>query len=124
MVDVLYRMTIGVLRGETAGVSKGLSCPDHPRLLWAHPLMSGRDPCTNATIPVHNDKHVGATLHPDGMAPRKTAHPENEKPMSLSLEPIARDIRYALRTLRREPAFAAGVVLTFALAIGANAAMF
>lgn len=44
--------------------------------------------------------------------------------MSLSVEPITRDIRYALRTLRREPAFAAGVVLTFALAIGTNAAMF
>jgi predicted permease len=37
---------------------------------------------------------------------------------------VVRDLRYALRTLRREPAFAAGVVLTFALAIGTNAAMF
>jgi predicted permease len=42
----------------------------------------------------------------------------------VTLEPLTRDTRYALRTLRREPAFAAGVVLTFALAIGTNAAMF
>ena len=34
------------------------------------------------------------------------------------------DIRYALRTFRREPAFVAGIVLTFGLVIGTNAAMF
>ena len=38
--------------------------------------------------------------------------------------PMTRDIVPALRALRREPTFVAGVVLTFALAIGANAAMF
>jgi predicted permease len=37
---------------------------------------------------------------------------------------LPRDIRYAARTFRREPAFVAGVVMTFALVIGANAAMF
>jgi hypothetical protein len=39
-------------------------------------------------------------------------------------EKLGRDVRYSVRTLRREPTFVAGVVLTFALAIGANAAMF
>ena len=33
------------------------------------------------------------------------------------------DLRYAFRALRREPTFVAGVVCTFALAIGTNAAM-
>ena len=37
---------------------------------------------------------------------------------------ILRDLKYAWRALRREPSFAAGVVATFALAIGTNAAMF
>lgn len=37
---------------------------------------------------------------------------------------VLRDLKYTLRTFRREPAFVGGVVLTFALAIGANAAMF
>ena len=41
-----------------------------------------------------------------------------------SLHDLRRDVRYALRSLRREPTFVAGIVMTFALAIGANAAMF
>jgi predicted permease len=40
------------------------------------------------------------------------------------LDRTRRDAAYALRTLRREPGFVAGVVTTFALAIGINAAMF
>ena len=39
------------------------------------------------------------------------------------LDAAGRDVKYAVRTLRREPTFVAGVVLTFALAIGTNAAM-
>jgi predicted permease len=37
---------------------------------------------------------------------------------------LGRDLRQARRVFRREPAFVAGIVLTFALAIGANASMF
>jgi predicted permease len=39
------------------------------------------------------------------------------------LDAFRRELSYTLRTLRREPTFVAGVVGTFALAIGANAAM-
>ena len=41
-----------------------------------------------------------------------------------SLPDHTRELRYAARTFRREPTFVAGVVLTFALVIGANATMF
>jgi len=41
-----------------------------------------------------------------------------------SLENLARDVRFSLRMLRRQPAFIAAAVLSLALAIGANSAIF
>lgn len=40
------------------------------------------------------------------------------------LEDLARDVRHALRSLGKSPAFTTGAVATLALAIGTNTAMF
>jgi hypothetical protein len=40
------------------------------------------------------------------------------------LEEIARNVRFSLRALRRSPGFAAAAILTIAIGIGANTAVF
>jgi hypothetical protein len=44
--------------------------------------------------------------------------------MSSFLEPLWRDVRFALRMLSRTPGFAATAIVTVALGIGANSAIF
>ena len=84
-------------------------------------------------LQLHIDDNLRAGMHPDearrcaliklgGMAQAKQAC--RERALLPTLDNLTRDLYHAVRQLRRSPAFAITVVLTLALGIGANTAIY
>jgi putative ABC transport system permease protein len=68
------------------------------------------------------EAHRIALAESGGIEPIKQA--VRDRRAGVSLEILSQDVRYGLRQLRRGPGFAALVILTLAVAIGANTAIF
>ena len=84
-------------------------------------LARRTDDLVAAGMPREQAESMARRQFGDPLRLREASH---DVKAAMSLEDIVRDVRHGIRALRRTPVFAGAAILTLALGIGANAAIF